>query len=131
MIEVFKDVEGYEGLYQVSNLGRVKRLESRRGRGRGYVVPEHFIKHSVSSRGYCHVVLCKNGQTRTFNIHRLVAEAFIPNPDDKPQIDHIDRNKENNNVENLRWVDQSENNYNRAPMSSKKANSEKPITQDN
>ena len=125
MDEIFKDILGYEGLYQVSNLGNVKRLASYRGKGKGYLVDEHLIKPSINSRGYQHIGLCKNGKVKTFNIHRLVATAFIDNPDGKPEVDHIDRNKTNNCVNNLRWATRSENNYNRVFKEKNNNNREK------
>ena len=113
MVEIWKDIPGYEGRYQVSNMGRVKSLPKRKGRGLGYVIDESILRHSVNSRGYCNIVLCKDGKTKTFSIHRLVAENFIGNPDNLPEVDHKDRNKVNNRVDNLRWVTISENNMNR------------------
>ena len=109
--EVWKDIKGYEGLYQVSNKGRVKSLNR-------YAVnhsklqfrPERILKqnHRNSSK-YSMVVLSKEGKTTPQLVHRLVAEAFIPNPDDKPIVDHIDTDMNNNTVENLRWCTQKEN----------------------
>lgn len=113
MEEIWKDIPGYEESYQVSNLGRVKSLAKNRGRGIGYCVDERIIKHSVNSRGYCNVVLCKNGKTQTFSMHRLVAENFIENPSMFTEVDHKDRNKQNNRVDNLRWVTRVDNNMNR------------------
>ena len=111
MEELWKDIEGYEGLYQVSNLGRVKSL------GRDYVaanggirhIEEHFLKQAISPKGYLKVTLLKNGARSTKQVHRLVAEAFIPNPDNKPQVDHIDGNKQSNIVSNLRFATNKEN----------------------
>lgn len=97
-MEVWKDIEGYEGLYQVSNLGRVK--NSRTGR---------ILKFGKHKNGYLQVILCKNGKTKHYYIHRLVAKTFIPNPQNKPEVNHIDENKENNHVENLEWVTHNEN----------------------
>ena len=113
MEEIWKDIPGYEGSYQVSNAGRVKSLPKTRGRGIGYPVDEKIIRHSVNSRGYCNVVLCKDGKTKTFLLHRLVADGFVDNPSNLPEVDHKDRNKTNNSVNNLRWVTVSENNLNR------------------
>ncbi len=98
MIEVFKDIVGYEGQYQVSNLGRVKVLKN-----------NILMKPLLKRRGYFQVALFKNKQYKYFNIHRLVALTFIPNPENKPQVNHIDGNKQNNNVNNLEWVTCSEN----------------------
>lgn len=114
MKEIWKDVPGYEGLYQVSNLGRVKSL-SRYVNGRKPLVKplkERILKF-WNNRGYLCVRLCPNPKVRKcIGIHRLVAFAFIPNPNDYPEIDHIDGNPSNNNVENLRWVTHRQNELN-------------------
>ena len=107
-MEIWKDIPGYEGLYQVSNLGRVKSLCRKSGE-----MTQHIKK------GYCVVYLYKNKMTRTLSVHRLVASAFIPNPDNKPQIDHIDRNRTNNDTSNLRWATASENCINKKFPTSK------------
>lgn len=112
-MEVWKDIAGYEGLYQISDHGRVKSLPKRKGKGVGYAIGERILRHSINSRGYCNVVLCKGGKTRTFALHRLVAESFINNPSELPEVDHLDRDKTNNHVDNLRWATASENNINR------------------
>jgi hypothetical protein len=121
MEEIWKPVVGYEGLYEVSNLGRVKSLEK-------YVVtginikyqPEQILKQTKDKSGYCRVNLYKDQQQQNCKIHRLVAIAFIPNPDNKLQIDHINRlQKDNNNVNNLRWATGSENQRNREHKLSK------------
>ena len=111
--EVWKDIQGYEGLYQVSNFGRVKSL------GRNVKKPllksgycwqeERILKPYKNRKGYLNVRLCKDSRTKDFQIHRLVAIAFIPNPENKPQIDHINADKTNNTVNNLRWVTCKEN----------------------
>ena len=98
-MEVWKDIKGYEGLYQVSNLGRVKRILFKNRMTEK--MKDKLLKPFRGKKGYLQVTLCKNNKTKLFNIHRLVAEAFIPNPDNLPQINHKDENKENNRVENL------------------------------
>lgn len=110
MTEIWKDIVGYEGLYQVSNLGNVKRLKGYKGRGKGYIVEEHLIQPSINSRGYQNVILCKNGKTKTFAMHRLVAIAFLDNSDNLPQVNHKDEDKTNNCVDNLEWCDSKYNN---------------------
>jgi len=100
MQEIWKDIEGYEGLYQISNLGNVKSL---------YFEPPIILKSSKDSRGYLYVVLSKNGKQKIGRIHRLVASAFICNPKNKPQVNHIDGVKSNNTVKNLEWVTNAEN----------------------
>ena len=119
--EIWKDIEGYEGLYQVSNKGRVKSL-NRYANNNGTLQfrPERILKQNIQKAGRskrCTVVLSKDAKTKAIRVHRLVAEAFIPNPENKPQIDHIDTNMSNNNVENLRWVTAKENMNN--PMTRK------------
>lgn len=104
MEEIWKDIKGYEGLYQVSNTGKVKSLERKVKHWQGgYLTKKEIVLKSSISKGYLVISLYKNGiQIRKY-IHRLVAEAFIPNPDNLPQINHIDENKMNNCVENLEW----------------------------
>lgn len=104
--EIWKDIEGYEGLYQVSNLGRVKSLSKKRGFGEQ---KEKVLKPWITNLGYCTVTLYKNSLSQIKRVHRLVAEAYIPNPENKETVNHIDGNKQNNTVENLEWNTQSEN----------------------
>ena len=107
-MEMWKDVKGYEGIYQVSNLGRVKVLadETRRTHRN-----EHILSQS-NNRGYKLVALCKNGEMKSFQVHRLVATAFIDNPNNKPCVDHINTVKNDNRADNLRWVTPKENDAN-------------------
>lgn len=109
-MEIWRDIDGYAGKYQVSNLGRVKSLPKRKGRGVGYAIGERILQPSTNSRGYNQVVLCKDGVTKTFAIHKLVATHFIPNLDCLPQVNHKDENKQNNTVDNLEWCTQLYNN---------------------
>lgn len=100
--EIWKDIKGYENLYQISNLGRVKSLPKYHKKN------ESIMKYTLRS-GYRTLVLRKNSKRKSKQIHRLVAEAFIPNPDNKYIVNHKDYNRQNNNVENLEWCTQKEN----------------------
>lgn len=114
MTEIWRDIEGYEGLYQVSNKGRVKSLAretpftNRWGQRITRTRKEFIMVAKKQANGYL-VVCLRNCGGKWVSIHRIVAKAFIPNPENKPQVDHIDGNKENNCVENLRWVTAAEN----------------------
>ena len=100
MEEIWKDIKGFEGLYQVSNYGLVRSLRDNHGRAR-----ELILKPKMNRGGYLYVALWKDGKSMTCRIHRLVAEAFLPNPLGLPQVNHIDEDKTNNRVENLEWCD--------------------------
>lgn len=107
MLEEWRDIEDYEGLYQVSNFGRIKRM---RFINNMYNFPqERIMKKSLKTNGYEIVRLSKRGVKTTFMVHRLVAKAFIDNPSDYLEINHIDGNKTNNSVENLEWCSRSQN----------------------
>lgn len=97
MEEIWKDIEGYEGLYQVSNLGKVKSLNYNK------TAKSELLKLRKNTNGYTRVVLYKNRKAKDYQVHRLVAEAFIPNPNNYPIINHKDENKTNNRVDNLEW----------------------------
>lgn len=104
--EVWKDIQGYENKYQVSNYGRIKSLSRRIFNGTGYYISkEKILKGHVITNGYIQVEL----QGKPLLVHRLVAETFIENSYNKPQINHIDGDKTNNRVENLEWCTNSEN----------------------
>ena len=115
MKEIWRDIKDYEGLYQVSNLGRVKRLAfTRKIYTRGYEqlihYKEHLIKTRIGNSGYTIVALSKNAKTKTLLLHRLVAKTFIPNPENLPQVNHKDENKLNNKTDNLEWCTHTYNN---------------------
>lgn len=97
MEELWKDVVGYNGKYQVSNRGSVRSLSYA---GQGIC---KLRKLEITSRGYCQLSLYIEGVRKVHSVHRLVAEAFIPNPGNLPEVNHIDENKSNNYVENLEW----------------------------
>lgn len=98
MNEIWKDIEGYEGLYQVSNFGRIKSFKSFKSK---------ILKPSLQSAKYLQITLCKN-EKKSVLMHRLVAKAFIVNPNNLPWVNHIDGNKLNNNVDNLEWNTEKE-----------------------
>lgn len=110
MNEEWKDIKGYEGLYQISNFGRVKSL-ARTIKYRQYTkeTDEKIMKLILNKRGYLYAHLCKNGKYKWYRVHRLVAEAFVDNPYHKEQVNHIDRNVLNNKSTNLEWCTNEEN----------------------
>ena len=111
-IEIWKDVVGYEGIYQVSNLGRVKSLEKKfwSNKNNSFSINKEFIRKLSSTRkGYLRVGLMKDLKQKPFLVHRLVAIAFIPNLENKPEVNHINGIKNDNRVENLEWVTTKEN----------------------
>jgi hypothetical protein len=101
-LEIWKDVKGYEGLYQVSNTGRLKRVAHERA-DKKHMLKERIARLSVDKDGYFYVKLRKDGAKRQLFIHRLVAEAFLDNPKSLPAINHKDGIKQNNTVENLEF----------------------------
>lgn len=107
MKELWKDIPNYEGLYQVSNLGRVK---SFRKSTKYHCKNEYILKPNIASHGYAEVTFYKNTIRHKFLIHRLVASAFVPNPDNLPQINHKDENRTNNTADNLEWCTAEYNN---------------------
>jgi len=107
MKETWKDVPNYEGLYQVSNLGRVKSFRKSTKFG---CPSEYILNPSIANHGYAEVTLYGNAGRHKILLHRLVATVFIPNPDNLPQINHKDENKLNNCVDNLEWCTPAYNN---------------------
>lgn len=96
--EIWKDIKNYEGLYQVSNLGKVKG------------VIKNIVLSPANNSGYMRVNLYKDGKRNMKSVHRLVAEAFIPNPENKKTVDHINHIRDDNRVENLQWATPTEQN---------------------
>lgn len=104
-MEIWKEIKGYEGLYEVSNLGRVRSVDRTvlYKNGQTHIHKGKLLVPGVGKTGYMQVCLCKNGEMKHPLIHRLVAETFIPNPDNLPQINHKDENPSNNVLDNLEW----------------------------
>ena len=108
--EIWRPVVGADEGYEISNLGRIRSWKNRTGFGRDPWLKEPVLLHPQKHRlGYIYVHINKNGVPKKFYIHRMVAEAFIPNPDNKPEVNHDDGNKENCRVENLYWATRPEN----------------------
>ncbi len=114
MEEQWKDVAGYDGYYQVSSCGRIKSVEryvqDRFGIKAPYRIPEKILKPKHKRGGYLQVNLSMHGRAHPYSIHRMVAEAFIPNPDHLPTVNHKNEDKTDNRVENLEWCSQAYNN---------------------
>lgn len=93
-----KDIKNYEGQYAITSCGKVWSYKTKR-----------FLKPAKNNDGYLHVHLCKGGKSKDFKIHRLVAETYIPNPNNLEDVDHIDRNREHNYIKNLQWMTHADN----------------------
>lgn len=110
--EEWRDIEGYEGLYQISNCGRVKSMArlTKTSRGNGVrPVSEKILKPGVNTNGYLYVDLCKESSKKHILIHRLVASAYIENPESKTQVNHISSIKTDNRSKSLEWATPREN----------------------
>ena len=115
-MESWKDISGYEGLYQVSNLGSVRNVKTGKSKVAG-----------ITPYGYKRVVLYADGKRKWFQVHRLVAMAFIPNEEGKREVNHIDGNKLNNNAANLEWATSSENHLHAYENGLRHANTENAV----
>lgn len=100
--EIWKDIKGFEGMYQISNLGRVKSLKRKRN-NINRIEQEHLIKQFDNSKGYLQFSLFKDEKKYTFRTHRILAETFIPNPKKYKVVNHINGHKKDNRLENLEW----------------------------
>lgn len=111
MEEIWKDIEGYEGLYRVNTNGVVESLprEVINGTGGRFMSKPKIMNHHKDNMGYIRVALCKNGKMTKTKLHRILAIAFIPNPENKPQINHINSIRDDFRLENLEWVTAGEN----------------------
>ena len=107
----WKEIKGYEGKYIISNYGEIISLPRTKQNNskKQYVEPKEIRKIVNNRNGYVYVYLCNDGKDINMRVHRLVAEAFIPNPNNLPQVNHKDGNKINNRVDNLEWCTASEN----------------------
>ena len=115
MKEVWRPVRGYEGLYEVSDLGRVRSLDRVIAHVRsafGTCLRRGGIKRqSLDNYGYRTTSVCKEGKEKNLKVHRMVAEAFLPNPGGLPTVDHINNDKQDNRVANLRWLSFEDNRW--------------------
>ena len=114
MQEIWKDIPEFKGLYQASNFGRIKGLKRKTvdKNGKTMTFEEKILTPSISDKGYMRVNLYKETKHYCRNVHRLVAETFIPNNNKKPTVDHSDRSRLNNCVSNLRWATYVEQKHN-------------------
>lgn len=103
--EMWRPIKGYEGSYEVSDMGNVRSLSRNitTKNGYTYVLNGRILRQNIRQNGYAGVILCKNGVYKPLSVHRIVAETFIPNPNNYPQVNHKDENKVNNRVDNLEW----------------------------
>lgn len=119
-MEIWKEVPGYDGRYLVSNMGRAKHAA---GKWERKYIEERLLTVSFKGR-YPTIGLYKEGKTRTVSIHRLVAQLFVPNPDNKPEVNHKDENKQNARADNLEWVTRLENMHYGTAIARKVANTD-------
>jgi hypothetical protein len=110
LTEVWKPIKGYEGQYAISSMGRIKSLSRSTPNHTGiWKRPERILAQTMSDRGYYKACLYRNNKKKHFRVHSLVAEAFLPNPGNLKEVNHIDGNKLNNSISNLEYVTHSQN----------------------
>lgn len=111
MEEIWKTIDGYEGYYEISSLGRLRSCDRTIEQGRNILrLKGRLMKpHICSTTGYYMTMLSKSGISKRFPLHRLIAKAFVPNPENKPLVDHINGNRTDNRIRNLRWCTNKEN----------------------
>ena len=109
MKEIWKTINEYPN-YQVSNTGKVKSIERKVKKWNGYRTVRERILNPINNKGYQQVTLCRDGKIKPMLVHRLVVQAFLPNPYNLPEVNHLDEDKTNNNVENLEWCTREYNN---------------------
>lgn len=128
--EEWRDIEGYDGYYQVSNLGRVRSVDRYLPfKGTIGLRKGNILKQIFSNKGYKTLKLSKDGKNKRYSVHRLVAETFIPNPNNLKEVNHIDEDKTNNNVENLEWCDTKYNINYGTRIERQKVKLSKPVLQ--
>lgn len=116
-MEQWLPVKGYENQYEISSLGNIRRALGstysclKHGRIMTFSLPTKNLRIHANKGGYLRIILVRDGVKSTKRIHRLVMEAFVPNPDNKPQVNHIDSNRQNNNLNNLEWATALENTH--------------------
>lgn len=122
--EIWQSVDGYEGLYLVSTYGRVLSAPRNGAKKEWHFLAPHYVQ------GYIQYELSKNNQSKEYKAHRLVAQAFLPNPEKKREVNHIDGDKHNNHLDNLEWVTTSENQLHARYTLSKGIKSVKQLSKD-
>lgn len=128
MNEIWRNIEGFDGKYQVSNQGRIRSMW-RNNQYKTHIGTPTILKLITHRQGYLYVLLSKDGKQTKHYIHRLVAEAFLPNPNNLPQINHKDENKSNNIVDNLEWCDGKYNSNYGTRVERHRAMISKPVIQ--
>ena len=114
-MEIWTEIRGFEGLYEISSLGRIRTVEKlqryllRNKQPAKRLIPAHFLSTQLNNRGYRIVHLYKRNKRYVRTVHRLVALTFLPNPQRKPEVHHLDRNRANPALLNLEWLTRSEN----------------------